>query len=118
MYRVDRISELAVGETPGAFTKTKGFDIKAAVDAQPWEAGADPVITTTVRFDDDVAWWAARSLGIAEPHGELTTDVDVANRDAFIGWVLSFGESAEVLSPDEMRQAVTDRVEDALGQLK
>jgi predicted DNA-binding transcriptional regulator YafY len=32
--------------------------------------------------------------------------------------VLSFGESAEVLSPDEMRQAVTDRVEDALGQVK
>lgn len=117
MYRVDRISELAVGETPNAFTKAKGFDIKAAVDAQPWEAGVDPVITASVRFDEDVAWWAARSLGIAEPHGELRTDVEVANRDAFIGWVLSFGESAEVLAPDELRQAVVARVEDALGQL-
>lgn len=118
MYRVDRISNLAVGETANAFSKPKGFDIKAAVDAQPWEAGADPVITTTVRFDEDVAWWAARSLGRAEPHGELTADVDVANRDAFIGWVLSFGASAEVLAPDEMRHAVAERVRAALGKLE
>lgn len=117
MYRVDRISRLRVGETSGAFDKPKGFDIKAAVNAQPWEAGADPVVVTTVRFDPDVAWWAARSLGVSEPQGELTTEVEVANRDAFIGWVLSFGTSAEVLAPDEMRQAVTDRVEAALGQL-
>ena len=118
MYRVDRISELAVGETADAFSKPRGFDIKAAVDAQPWEAGADPVITATIRFDDDVAWWAARSIGVAEPHGELTTDVEVANRDAFVGWVLSFGTSAEVLAPDELRFAVGERVRSALGQLE
>lgn len=118
MYRVDRIAQLKVGENAQAFQKPKGFDIKAAVDAQPWEAGADPVVKTTVKFDEDVAWWAARSLGIPEPHGELTTEVEVANRDAFIGWVLSFGTSAEVLAPDEMRHAVATRVEAALGQLK
>ncbi|HZD24355.1 MAG TPA: WYL domain-containing protein, partial [Acidimicrobiia bacterium] len=69
MYRVDRISQLSVGETPGAFKKPKGFDIKASVDAQPWETGADSAITTTVHFDAEVAWWAARSLGVAEPEG-------------------------------------------------
>ena len=117
MYRVDRIADLSVGGTPNAFTKPRGFDIKAAVDAQPWEAGVDPSVTTTVRFDEEVAWWAARSLGVTEPHGELTTDVEVANRDAFIGWVLSFGASAEVLAPQEMREAIADRVRAALGQL-
>jgi len=117
MYRVDRISKLNVGETTQAFTKPRNFDIKAAVDAQPWEAGADPVTTTTVRFDEDVAWWAARSLGIAEPHGELTTEVEVANRDAFIGWILSFGTSTEVLAPNDMREAVAARVRAAVEQM-
>jgi proteasome accessory factor B len=117
MYRVDRISKLSVGEKPGAFAKPKGFNIKTAVDSQPWEAGADPVVTATVRFDEDVAWWAARSLGVPEPRGELTSSVQVANRDAFIGWVLSFGESAEVLEPDELRSDVAQRVSAALGQL-
>lgn len=116
MYRVDRISKLRVGETTQAFTKPRNFDIKAAVDAQPWEAGADPVTVTTVRFDEDVAWWAARSLGVAEPHGELTTEVEVANRDAFIGWILSFGTSAEVLAPEDMREAVAARVRAAVEQ--
>lgn len=117
MYRADRISDLTVDEDSGTFEKPTGFDIRAAVDSQPWESGADPIITSTVRFDEAVAWWAARSLGVAEPQGDLTTDVEVANRDAFVGWVLSFGESAEVLAPDEMRGAVAERVQSALGRL-
>jgi proteasome accessory factor B len=117
MYRVDRIEGLTVGERPAAFTKPEDFDVRAAVDSQPWEAGADPVIEATVRFGADLAWWAARSLGLDEPSGELTTTVNVANRDAFIGWLLSFGASAEVIDPPELRQAVAERVRAALGQL-
>ncbi|MGH3650813.1 MAG: WYL domain-containing protein, partial [Acidimicrobiia bacterium] len=117
MYRVDRISGLTVGNRPGAFKKPRGFDLRAVVDAQPWEAGADPEVTTKVRFDSDVAWWAARSLGLAEPQAELTATIPVTNRDAFVGWVLSFGNSAEVLEPEEMRQAVAERVSQTLEQV-
>jgi len=116
MYRVDRIRDLSVGETRDAFTKPKGFDIRAVVDSQPWEAGTDPEIETTVRFDAEVSWWAARSLGLPEPTDELTTTVAVANRDAFVGWVLSFGAAAEVMAPQEMRDAVAARVGEALEQ--
>lgn len=117
MYRVDRMEDLAVGDDAGAFRKPKGFNIKAAVDSQPWEAGSDPGVEATVRFDADVAWWAARSLGVDEPHGELTTTVRVANRDAFIGWLLSFGAQAEVLEPEELRTAVVERVTQAVSRL-
>ncbi|HWB87641.1 MAG TPA: WYL domain-containing protein [Acidimicrobiia bacterium] len=117
MYRVDRISDLELGAEEGAFKKPRGFDMRKAVAAQPWEAGLDPETPTTVRFDPDVAWWAARSLGVPEPAGELTTTVNVTNRDAFIGWLLSFGASAEVVAPDEMRAAVVARVGEALAQL-
>lgn len=118
MYRVDRIEKLVVGEDPGVFTKPKDFDIQAVVASQPWEAGVDPPLATEVRFDEEVAWWAARSLGLAEPAGELLATVEVANRDAFVGWVLSFGASAEVVAPPEIRQAVRDRVTAAVGQLE
>ncbi len=119
MYRVDRIEDLEVGVEPDAFDKPKDFDIRAVVDSQPWEAGTDPEIQATVKFDPEVAWWAARSLGLAEPKDEdLVATVPVANRDAFVGWVLSFGASAEVLEPPEMREAVASRVTEALEQVE
>lgn len=117
MYRVDRVDRLQVGEQPEAFSKPDGFDVKAMFAAQPWEAGHDPEVKARVRFDAEVAWWAARSLGLDEPKAELTAEVMVANRDAFVGWVLSFGASAEVLEPPELRAMVRDRVESALEQL-
>jgi len=115
MYRIDRITKLEVGEQPGAFRKPKGFDIRAVVDSQPWEAGPDPTVEVTVRFAPDLAWWAARSLGLPEPEGELTAVVPVSNVDAFVGWVLSFGASAEVLAPDQMRDEIRSRVQAAVS---
>lgn len=117
MYRVDRIEKLQVGEDDNTFEKPKGFDIKEAVDSQPWEAGSDPAVDALVRFEADVAWWAARSLGVAEPDGELTATVSVANRDAFVGWLLSFGSQAEVLEPQELRDAVVEKVGQTVGRL-
>lgn len=117
VFRIDRIGGLTVGDEPGVFTKPHKFDIRRAVDTQPWETGSDPQVEAEVRFDAEVAWWAARSLGLPETNGELTTTIPVLNRDAFVGWVLSFGNSAEILGPPEIRQAVSDRVAAALGRL-
>jgi predicted DNA-binding transcriptional regulator YafY len=36
--------------------------------------------------------------------------VAVSNPASFLGWVLTFGEGAEVLSPPDVRQAVINRV--------
>jgi proteasome accessory factor B len=118
VYRVDRIGKLKVGEEPGKFTRPRSFDVRAVVDSQPWEAGSDEEVTATVEFDPDVAWWAARTLGRAAPdEGPLRVELPVANRDAFIGWILSFGDSAEVLDPPELRQEIKTRVQAALGRI-
>jgi len=114
LYRVDRIESLEVGETANAFKKPRGFNVKSVMDTQPWETGSDTEIMSTVRFDAEVAWWAARTLGLDEPEGDLTASIPVANRDALIGWVLSFGDSAEILAPDDLRLEVRSRVEAAL----
>ncbi|MFQ5524288.1 MAG: helix-turn-helix transcriptional regulator [Acidimicrobiia bacterium] len=117
IYRVDRIEGAKpVGES-NAFERPRGFDIRTVMREQPWEAGEDPVVEVTVRFDPEVAWWAARSLGREEPEAELVATVPVTNRDAFIGWVLSFGDAAEVLAPDEIRTEIRRRVEAVLERL-
>jgi proteasome accessory factor B len=117
IYRVDRMDGARLVGNPESFSKPKGFDIRAVMAEEPWEAGDDPEVEATVRFDPEVAWWAARTLGLEDPAGPLTTTVPVANRDAFIGWVLSFGDAAEVLAPNEIRTDIRRRVTAALETL-
>lgn len=115
VYRVDRISGLEVGNEAGAFERPKRFQVKRAMSMHPWEAGTDQAVEATVRFDPDVAWWAARHLGVEGPgDGPLQVELQVANRDAFVGWVLGFGPDAEVIGPDELRQEVLARIEAAV----
>ena len=117
VFRVDRIHELDVSEEIDTFTKPKGFNVKSLMDVQPWEAGPDPEVEASIRFDADVAWWAARTLGLDHSDGDLVASVPVTNRDALVGWVLSFGESAEVLGPQEVREEIGSRVKAALESL-
>ncbi|MGA7228302.1 MAG: WYL domain-containing protein [Acidimicrobiia bacterium] len=119
LYRVDRLSKLEVGDDAGAFERPANFDIRKVVNTHPWEAGLDETVTATVRFDPDVSWWAARTLGTTVENGKaLKVDLPVANRDAFIGWILSFGESVEVVGPKELRDEITSRVVAALENVR
>ena len=115
VYRVDRIADLQVGDSDNAFTRPDGFDLRREIDAHPWEAGPDEMVVATVEFAADMAWWAARTLKVEHDGGALTVDLPVANIDAFIGWILSFDDSAEVKAPAELRQMVVDRVKAALS---
>lgn len=114
MYRIDRMETIAVEEPADAFPRPAGFSIKKALESMPWEAGSDDAVAAVIRFDPEIAWWAARQLGAgvarATDNGGLEVSVPVANREAFLGWVVSFGEGAEVVEPAELRAAVIDRV--------
>jgi proteasome accessory factor B len=115
-YRVDRMEKVVLSGGAGQFERPKGFDTKKLMDLHPWEAGGGDRVEATVRFDDDVAWWAARTLGeTAPPEGDpFEAIVPVTNRDAFVGWVLSFGDAAEVVAPKDLRDEVVSRVRAAL----
>jgi len=115
VFRVDRMGKTDVSPDPDTFNRPAGFDLRAEIDSHPWETGSDETVTATVRFDADMAWWAARTLHVDHTEGPLTVDLPVANTDAFIGWLLSFDDSAVVLEPQQLRRQFVERVEAALA---
>lgn len=115
VFRVDRMQNLEVDEPADAFRRPPDFDLRAEIDAEPWEAGSDETVVATVEFDPEMAWWAARTLRVDYESGPLTVELPVANVDAFVGWILSFDDAAEVKGPPELRRQVAERVETALG---
>lgn len=116
VFRIDRMEGTEIVSEPGAFARPDGFDLRAEIDAHPWEAGSDETVIAMVRFEPELAWWAARTLHVEAPgSGPLEVELPVANVDAFVGWLLSFGDAATVLSPPELQQQVVGRIEAALS---
>jgi proteasome accessory factor B len=116
VFRVDRMDSVAVGDTPGAFERRPGLSVAKAMAAHPWETGEGDPVEVRVRFDADAAWWAVRRLGApaateSYDDGSVSVTLRVTHPDAFLGWVLSFGASAVIESPPELRRALVARVE-------
>ena len=110
-YRADRMSDLRLGTESGAFVRGGAREVRI----EPWEAGSDDPVVAKVRFDPDVAWWAVRRVGpsvktIPLPDGGVEATFSVTHADAFIGWVLTFGDGAEVIGPPDMREQLLARV--------
>lgn len=113
-YRVDRMQRISLDQDVDAFGRPDGFDLKDVLDHLAWEGGPDASTEAVIRFSPDIAWWAARQLGAeaqaTDQDGAITVTVAVSNLTSFLGWVLTFGEGAEVLSPPDLRRAVVNRV--------
>lgn len=113
VYRVDRGTAFRAGAEPNAFVRPAGFRVRDALPSLPWETG-DEDLTARVVFDEEVAWWAQRQLPGSFETGEdgsVRAEVRVANPDAFIGWILTFEEHAEILGPERLRSALLARIE-------
>lgn len=114
VFRVDRMGAIRVSSDSDAFDRPADFDLRAEIDSHPWEAGSDTTIVATVEFDPEMAWWAARTLRVEHDSGPLTVELPITNVDAFIGWILSFDDTAVVKGPPELRRQLFKRVEAAL----
>ena len=107
-YRIDRMQDLRMLRTPGAFQRPHGFRVGDHLPHAPWESGPGDTVVE-VRLDPSVAWWAVPQL---TSRAEISTESDggvrarfpVASMEAFIGWMIGFDDQAEVLSPVEVRQ--------------
>ncbi len=109
-FRVDRMGDqLSLGEV-GSATRRK---VGTARWTQPWELGPDQPIIARVQIDADQAGSVPFEIGhesVVERHddGSVVVDLSVTNEAAFVTFVLSFLDHAEVLSPPELRDAVTN----------
>lgn len=114
VFRMDKATQVEAGDEKGAFARPDGFRAADFIPETPWEAGGED-LQATVRFDPDMAWWAKRQIGSnghieSAPDGGVEAVVPVANPEAFIGWLLSFDDKAEIVAPPELRQRLIDRV--------
>ncbi len=118
-FRLDRIKgalrSLDVGVQGPQFEVPEDFRPEAALELPPFTQG-DQAITATVRFEPSSAWWVERSspwLRLEfDDDGSASADVNVADAGGFISWVLSYGEGAEIVSPQELRDAIRGRLEE------
>jgi hypothetical protein len=58
--------------------------------------------------------WSDDQEIVALPDGRVELRFQVADRDEFIGWVLSFGNGAELLEPEKLRKAMREELENML----
>lgn len=118
VFRMDRAENVGLGEAPDAFVRPPGFRAADAIPETPWEAGPDDLVAE-VHFDEEMAWWARRQVGnrsrVDERRdGSILAEVPVANPEAFIGWLISFDDKAELLAPPELRERFLSRIREAL----
>jgi predicted DNA-binding transcriptional regulator YafY len=117
-FRVDRI-EGAVKTEVGSYEIPGDFDAAGYLGGEPWEVGPEDARTAVVRFDESVRWWAEQNLASPDaadgPDGSLDVKMTVARPDALVSWVIEFGGPIEIVSPDDLRALVVERVAPYLG---
>ena len=109
------MSKVAVGEDAGAFERPPRFSMRDAAPEAPWSGGGEDVEVEVV-FDAPIAWWARRQLTTGasvedQADGSIRVRLPVANVDAFLGWMISFDDQAEILGPDDVRSRFVAMVE-------
>lgn len=102
-FRLDRIVGLVKG-VEGSFSK----EPQPQPQRQPWQTDEGPAVSVELRIDEPQVEWAANVLGddaisAQGPDGAAIFTVAVTSWPAFRSFVLSFLDSAEILSPPEIR---------------
>ena len=112
-FRVSRVSSNVDQET-GTYDIPKDFNAEEHVAREAWETGAEEV-TALVRFDRQMKWWVEQNLANHEqkdaPDGGIEVELEVANADAFVSWVIELGGNMEILSPESLRTLLCERIQ-------
>ncbi|MEX2552003.1 MAG: WYL domain-containing protein [Actinomycetota bacterium] len=121
-FRLDRVEgsiHMTHPSRPGPeFEVPDGFDLEGYMERPPFVQG-EVLSEARVRFDPSTAWWVER----ASPWLRLeyaadmsaTAMVEVSDDSGFVSWLLGFGEGAEVLEPQRLRDAARGRLEQICG---
>ena len=129
-FRVDRFEDAPVLGESAAFELPEGFDLREAVRFLPWRVGARPAGPGAEGEDADplaaevtmvvdarlarsvVATVGAGSVEAWEPSGAARLRIAAPEQGAFVDWVVGLGDTAEVLGPPGLREAVVARLKE------
>jgi proteasome accessory factor B len=116
-YRLSRITSGIEPDDP-ASAAPEDFVARDHVSAGPWGPAGTESVRMRVAFAPEMAWMGAGQLANARPVAtrsdgwvELEAAVPAAADERLVTWILSFADDAEVLAPQELRDAVTTRLE-------
>ncbi|MBM3741849.1 MAG: helix-turn-helix transcriptional regulator [Actinomycetota bacterium] len=119
VFRVDRIEGRVVAGEARAFKAPENFEVAAAVptEKQMLAAGDGEITTATVLVDAALAPGVRREFGESfvvreREDGGVEFAIPCANLGAFRQWLFAMVESAEVLSPPEIRDQVVQWLEE------
>ena len=107
LFKLNRMTELASGEP---------FEPRSAPlpDLEP-ERIFPARYQVTVLFDPACRWRLVEEYGVdrftVEPDGKLRFTGGFPDADSVLGWVLTFGDKAELLEPKELRKLLGDLTE-------
>lgn len=114
-WKVDRIENAEVTEFP--FPRPKDFDLQEHLRGSFGVFQGKGEVRVKVRFSPVVAryvcegeWHATQTLS-AQKDGSVVAEFELSNTEEIKRWILSFGQHAEVLEPEELRKSVLQEVE-------
>ena len=118
-FAVDRIQSIA--ETKQHFETPTDFDFDAYT-ASSFGVVAEPATRVCIRFDERWAayvgereWHASQQTSAVEGGG-LELSMEVGAGQELASWILSFGDGAQVLEPESLRQEVRSSLERAFAR--
>jgi proteasome accessory factor B len=126
-FRLSRIESAVEAAEPARqepdFDRPADFRLGDHARVLPWEFEEGAEYEARVRFSPKISWLVERDLGDVYPFeaaqdGSGTLTVTVRNEDAFLSWLLSYGEDAEVLSPPKLRKKVKSHLRQMLSALE
>ncbi|MGH2768573.1 MAG: helix-turn-helix transcriptional regulator [Actinomycetota bacterium] len=122
-FRLDRLIGdlhfLSPGKAGPEFSVPERFRPQAALETPPFALGEPGCLRAKVRFHESTAWWVERGdpwlRPTRNPDGSAEAEVDVGDPSGFLRWLLSYGEGAELLAPEELRAFVRAHLEAICG---
>jgi proteasome accessory factor B len=109
-WKVDRVFDVHVEELP--FERPADFDLRQHLAASFGVMQGDGEVRVVVRFSPTVAryvqestWHPSQRLR-EEKDGSLVATFELDGTEEIRRWILSFGQHAEVLKPEELREEI------------
>ena len=116
-FKVSRISS-DVRTVDGVYDIPDEFSAGQYVAREAWETGAEEV-TAVVRFAKEMRWWVDQNLADHTkrdvPRGAVDVEIEIANPDAFVSWVIELGGDIEILEPESLRDRLCYRIQSFVG---